>query len=144
MNKRIIYVLSIFLCLSLSGCYTVVKHPLLRTEERPDECFRGGYYPATDYYWGFYTDYYWHYDRWGYYYDWPWWYEPYWWYHEGENADHRSWDKFERRRDPSTADHEQGYRNLDKGSSSEKVETEAGQKVEEKKTDKKSGRRRQR
>lgn len=119
MKKGTVCILSIFLCLSLSGCYTVIKHPLLKTEGRPDEDFRGGYYSPPEYYWGFYADCYWRYNRWGYYYDWPWWYEPYWWYHEGENGDHRTWDKFGRRREFPP----QGEEGFERRSRSEPKET---------------------
>ena len=140
MKKGIICILSIFLCLSLSGCYTVIKYPLLKTEGRPDEDFRGGYYPPPEYYWGFYTDCYWGYDRWGYFYDWPWWYEPYWWYHEGENGDHRTGDKFGRRREFPPQQYEEGFERRSRSEPKEKLKEEQGEKSK-KKTAKKPTRR---
>ena len=140
MKKGIVCILSIFLCLSLSGCYTVIKHPLLKTEGRPDEDFRGGYYSPPEYYWGFYTDCYWGYDRWSYFYDWPWWYEPYWSYREREESDRRTWDKFGRRREfPPRS--EEGFERRRRAEPKEKLKEDQREKSREK-TVKKPTRRR--
>jgi hypothetical protein len=131
MKKRMACILSIFLCLSLSGCYTVIKYPLLETEGRPEECFREGYYPRPDYYWGFYADCYWGYDRWGYFYDRPWWYEPDWWYHEKENGGQRTWDKFGRRREFAPPGYEGNFERPSRPEPEEKLKKEQGEESKE-------------
>jgi len=140
MSKSIIYILSIFLCFSLSGCYTVIKHPLLKSEECPNEYLQGGYYHVPEYHWGFYADCYWRYDRWGYYYDWPWWYESYWWYGRGEEGDRGTWEKFGRRKDRMSPGSEGEYQSPDESKRKEKPKEGEGDKP--KKTRKKPGRRR--
>jgi len=76
------------------GCYTILSHPRVESEE--EEAYSGRYYRenCTDchvdyhnypygYYYGHYPDYYWDYPRWGHYYIYPWWWDWYSWDGEG-------------------------------------------------------------
>jgi hypothetical protein len=142
--KRIgCYVLVVCLALSISGCYTIVKFPLLRTDECPTPHLDDRYCPPPECYWGFYYDYYWRYDRWGYYYDYPWWYDRHWWDYERERGDPGSWGKFDRRRQLSPEGYEGELRQPDGTEDNRRMKDNSSE-VKEKKTEEKATRRRQR
>ena len=143
MKKVVCHVLVVCLALSISGCYTVVKLPLLRTDECRTAHLDDHYSPPPECYWGFYYDYYWRYDRRGYYYDYPWWYDRYWWDYERERSDPGNWGKFERRRQLSPEQYGGEYKQPDAREDNRKMKDDSRE-AKEKKTKEKATRRRQR
>ena len=94
--KKVIIGITVLIALAITslGCYTIIKHPVMNSEQETDDssssyahgeadrdCMRChkdyGTYPYG-YYYGYYPDYYWSNPNWGSYYAYPWWWEDYW------------------------------------------------------------------
>jgi hypothetical protein len=117
MKKKIVLlgVLIVALGIFSWGCYTIVTHPTVESEEGKAYSQSGEYYRehCTDchaeyhdypygFYYNYYPDYYWDYPRWGHYNIYPWWWDSYWWNNEpspsGPESTPERVDKAERKR----------------------------------------------
>ena len=110
MKNRFIWtgIITLIVGLSMVGCYTIIKHPVVEEEEYSAayyhrhcvDCHEDYVEYPYGYYYGYYPDYYWDYPRWGKYYAYPWWWDWHWW-PQDEYAPEEE-EKAERRRREDT------------------------------------------